>query len=106
MLQDRWKAYLTYRIMCVRTRIQETERLMRPPTPEELIPLQKALQRLKAQEAQLTYLLTAEPPPGLFDPQGVGERGGSRLISLPLTSSNGPRLIIPTSSDFSYAYQK
>ncbi len=68
MLQHRWKAYLAYRMARVRARIQETERLMRPPTPEELVPLQKALQRLNEYEAQLTGLLTAEPPPGLFDP--------------------------------------
>jgi len=48
-------------------RIAETERLMRPPTPEELVLLQQTLQRLKEQEAQLTRLLAAEPPTGLFD---------------------------------------
>jgi hypothetical protein len=68
MLHERWKAYLTYRRARVRARIQETERLMRPPTPEELVPLQKVLQRLKEQEAQLTHLLTIESPPRLFDP--------------------------------------
>jgi hypothetical protein len=68
MLQDRWKAYLTYRMARVRARIAETERLMRPPTPEELVALQRALQRLREQESQLTCLLTAEPPSGLFDP--------------------------------------
>jgi hypothetical protein len=68
MLHERWKAYPAYRRARVRARIQETERLMRPPTPEELVSLQKVLQRLKEQEAQLTYLLTVEPPRGLFDP--------------------------------------
>jgi hypothetical protein len=68
MLQDRWKAYLAYRRARVRARIQEIERLMRPPTPEELVLLQKTLQRLKEQEGQLTRLLSAEPSPGLFSP--------------------------------------
>jgi hypothetical protein len=68
MSQHRWKAYLAYRMARVRARIQETERLMRPPTPEELIPLQKTLQRLKEQEAQLARLMAAEPPTELFDP--------------------------------------
>jgi hypothetical protein len=68
MFHERWKAYLAYRRARVRARIQETERLMRPPTPEELVPLQKMLQRLKEQEAQLTHLLTVESPAGLFDP--------------------------------------
>jgi hypothetical protein len=62
MLQDRWKAYVASRMARVRERIGEIERLMRPPTPEELVPLQKRLQRLKEQEAHLTCLLTAEPP--------------------------------------------
>jgi hypothetical protein len=57
MLLDRWKAYLAYRIARVRARIAETERLRRPPTPEELIALQHALQRLREQEAQLTRLV-------------------------------------------------
>jgi hypothetical protein len=68
MPQERWKAYLAHRIACVRERIHETERLMRPPTPQELICLEQALQRLKAQEATLTYTLAAGPPAGLFDP--------------------------------------
>ena len=68
MLHNRWKAYLAYRRARVRARIQETERLMRPPTPEELVPLRKALQRLKDQEAQLTHLLSVEASQGLFDP--------------------------------------
>jgi hypothetical protein len=68
MLQDRWKAYLAYRRARVRARIEEIERLMRPPTPEELVLLQKTLQRLKEQEGQLTRLLSAEPSPGLFSP--------------------------------------
>ena len=68
MRQERWKAYLAHRMARVRARIQETERLMRPPTPEELVPLQKQLQRLHEQEAQLVCLLTAKPPLELFDP--------------------------------------
>lgn len=68
MLQEHSKAYIAYYRARVRARIHETERLMRPPTPEELVPLQKALQRLREQEAQLTRLLTGEPSPGLFDP--------------------------------------
>jgi hypothetical protein len=67
MPQERWKAYLAYRIACVRERIQETERLMRPPTPQELVCLEQALLRLKEQEAILTYTLAAAPPAGLFD---------------------------------------
>jgi hypothetical protein len=67
MFEDRWQAYLAHRIARVRARIQETERLMRPPTPEELVRLQKTLQRLKEQETQLTRLLSAEPCRGLFD---------------------------------------
>jgi hypothetical protein len=68
MCQERWKAYVTYRLARVRARIQETERLMRPPTTEELAPLQQRLQRLKEQEAQYVSLLGAGPPPRLFDP--------------------------------------
>lgn len=68
MSEDCWKAYLTHRMACVRQRIQETERLMRPPTAPELICLQKALQRLKEQEAHLTHLLAPAQPSGLFDP--------------------------------------
>ena len=45
-----------------RARIQETERLMRPPTPEELLCLQKAVDRLKEQEATLSSILAAAPP--------------------------------------------
>jgi hypothetical protein len=68
MPQDRYQAYVAYRLACVRARIQETEQLMRPPTLEELVPLHQRLQRLKEQEAQLTSLLTREPPLGLCDP--------------------------------------
>jgi hypothetical protein len=68
MRQERWKTYLTYRLRRVRARIQDTERLMRPPTPEELVALQNTRRRLKEQEAQLVHLLTVEPPLGLFDP--------------------------------------
>jgi hypothetical protein len=68
MPQDRYHAYVAYRLARVRARIQETERLMRPPTIKELVPLHQRLQRLKEQEAQLTGLLTSEPPLGLFDP--------------------------------------
>jgi hypothetical protein len=35
---------------------------MRPPTPEELLCLHKTLQRLKEQEAALSYILAAAPP--------------------------------------------
>jgi hypothetical protein len=61
MPEDRWSAYVAYRLERVRERIQETERLMRPPTPEELLCLQKVLHRLKEQEVTLTSLLTAAP---------------------------------------------
>jgi hypothetical protein len=61
MSQDRCNAYVSYRLACVRERIQETERLMRPPTPEELLCLQKVLQRLKEQETQLASILAAAP---------------------------------------------
>jgi hypothetical protein len=50
MPEDHCNAYVAYRLACVRERIQETERLMRPPTPEELRRLQTVLQRLKEQE--------------------------------------------------------
>ena len=61
MPENRWTAYVAYRLERVRERIQETERLMRPPTPEELLCLQKVLHRLKEQEATLASLLTAAP---------------------------------------------
>ena len=67
MPQDHCNAYVAYRLVCVRERIQETERLMRPPTPEEIHCLQKVLQRLKEQETQLAYILTAASPEG-YDP--------------------------------------
>jgi len=73
MSQDRWNAYVAYRLACVRGRIQETERLMRPPTPEELLCLQKAMQRLKAQEAYLAAMLGVAPPPGVCDPALNGD---------------------------------
>ena len=63
MPQDCWNTYVSYRLACVRERIQETERLMRPPTPDELSGLEKALRRLKEQEAQLSYILLAEVGP-------------------------------------------
>jgi hypothetical protein len=59
MPEDRWSAYVAHRLERVRERIQETERLTRPPTPEELLCLQKVLHRLKEQEATLASLLTA-----------------------------------------------
>jgi hypothetical protein len=62
MPEDRWSTYVAYRLACVRECIQETERLMRPPTPEELLSLQKTLQRLKEQEAVFSYILAAVPP--------------------------------------------
>ena len=64
MSQDRCNAYVAYRLACVRERIQETERLMRPPTPEEFLCLQQVLQRLKEQETQLTYIIAAAFPEG------------------------------------------
>jgi hypothetical protein len=67
MPEDPWSTYVAYRLACVRERIQETERLMRPPTPEELLGLQKALHRLKEQEAALAYILTTGPA-GFCDP--------------------------------------
>jgi hypothetical protein len=68
MPQDHCNTYVAYRLACVRERIQETERLMRPPTPEELLCLHKVLQRLKEQEVQLTYILARIQPPGPCDP--------------------------------------
>jgi hypothetical protein len=74
MSQDHCNAYVAYRLACVRERIRETERLMRPPTPEELLCLEKVLQRLKEQEVQLTALLTriqsgdVTPPPASGSP--------------------------------------
>jgi hypothetical protein len=68
MPQDPCNTYVAYRLACVRERIQETERLMRPPTPEELRCLHKVLQRLKEQEVQLTYILARIHPPGVRDP--------------------------------------
>jgi hypothetical protein len=70
MPEDRCNAYVAYRLACVRERIQETERLMRPPTPEELRRLQTVLRRLKEQEGQLTALL-ARMPPGDGTPQST-----------------------------------
>ena len=68
MSQDRCTAYVAYRLACVRERIQETERLMRPPTPEELHGLHKVLQRLKEQETQLADILAEIDPQGDFTP--------------------------------------
>jgi hypothetical protein len=59
MPEDCWSTYVAYRLACVRECIQETGRLMRPPTPEELLCLQNALLRLKEQEAALAYILAA-----------------------------------------------
>jgi hypothetical protein len=73
MLEDRWSRYVAYRLACVRERIQETERLMRPPTPEELLCLQKAMQRLKEQEAYLAAMLGVATPPGVCDPSLNGD---------------------------------
>jgi hypothetical protein len=61
MPEDRWSTYVAYQLTCVRERIQETERLMRPPTPEELLGLQNLLHRLKELEGALASLLTATP---------------------------------------------
>jgi hypothetical protein len=57
----------------VRARIQETEWLMRPPTPEERLCLQQAMQRLKEQEAYLAAMLGVATPPGVCDPSLNGE---------------------------------
>jgi hypothetical protein len=73
MSQDRWNAYVAYRLACVRARIQETERLMRPPTPEELLCLQKAMQRLNEQEVYLAAMLGVATPPGVCDPSLNGD---------------------------------
>jgi hypothetical protein len=62
MSHERWTAYLTFRMARLRARIQRTERLMRPPTPEEVVALGRELERLKVQEAQLTRLLAEGPP--------------------------------------------
>ncbi len=59
MPEGRWSAYVAYRLERVRERIQETERLMRPPTPEELLCLQNVLRRLREQETTLASLLSA-----------------------------------------------
>jgi hypothetical protein len=61
MPEDRWSTYVAYRLACVRECIQETERLMRPPTPEELLYLQNTLRRLKEQESTLVYMLAVVP---------------------------------------------
>jgi hypothetical protein len=68
MPEDRWGTYVAYRLACVRERIQETARLMRPPTPEELLCLQKTMQRLKEQEVYLAAMLGVAIPPGVCDP--------------------------------------
>jgi hypothetical protein len=73
MPEDRWSTYVGYRLACVRARIQETERLMRPPTPEELLCLQKTMQRLREQEAYLVAMLGVAPPPGVCDPALNGD---------------------------------
>jgi hypothetical protein len=73
MPEDRWGTYVTYRLACVRKRIQEMERLMRPPTPEELLCLQKAMQRLKEQEAYLAAMLGVETPLGVCNPALNGD---------------------------------
>jgi hypothetical protein len=73
MPEDRWSTYVAYRLACVRARIQETERLMRPPTPEELLCLQKAMQRLREQEAYLVAMLGVGTPPGVCDPALNGD---------------------------------
>jgi hypothetical protein len=86
MPEDRCNAYVAYRLACVRERIQETERLMRPPTPEELRRLQKVLQRLKAQEVQLTALLARIAPQGDETPQPA---------SIPATSVTDHRQFFP-----------
>jgi hypothetical protein len=64
MSQERWITYLTHRIARLRKRIEQTERLMRPPTPEELVALRQELELLKAREAKLTRMLTDAPSDG------------------------------------------
>jgi hypothetical protein len=73
MPEDRWATYVAYRLACVRERIQETERLMRPPTPEEFLCLQKARQRLRKQEAYLAAMLGVGTPPVVCDPALNGD---------------------------------
>jgi hypothetical protein len=73
MSQDRWNVYVAYRLACVRARIQETQRLMRPPTPDELLCLHKAMQRLTEQEAYLAAMLGVATPPGVGDPSLNGD---------------------------------
>lgn len=73
MPEDRWSMYVASRLACVRERIQETERLMRPPTPEELLCLHKVMQRLTEQEASLAAMLGVATPPGICDPASNGE---------------------------------
>jgi hypothetical protein len=46
MSQDRRSTSVEYRLAGGRARIQEAERLMQPPTPEELLCLQQAIPRL------------------------------------------------------------
>jgi hypothetical protein len=53
--------------------VQETKRLMRPPTPEALLCLHKAMQRLTAQEAALATMLGVATPPGVGDPALTGD---------------------------------
>jgi hypothetical protein len=62
MPEDRWSTYVAYRLACVRHRIQETERLMRPPTPEEILCLHEVLRRLKEQEVVLDHILATVSP--------------------------------------------
>jgi hypothetical protein len=73
MSQDRWNAYVAYHLACVRARIHETERLMRPPTPEELLCLQKAMQRLREQEAYLAAMHGVETLLGVCEPALNGD---------------------------------
>ena len=67
MPQNDWTAYVADRLARVRECIQETERLMRPPTAEELLCLQSTLQGLQEQDMQLTHPLAQLQPPEVSD---------------------------------------
>jgi hypothetical protein len=68
MSQDRRSTSVESRRAGGRARIQETERLMRPPTPEALLCLQQAMPRPQEQEANLSAMLGVATPPGGGDP--------------------------------------
>jgi hypothetical protein len=74
MTQDRRSTSVEYRLAGGRARIQEAERLMRPPTPEELLCLQQAIPRLQEQEAYLAAMLGVATSPSCPDHQVVPDR--------------------------------